>query len=67
MDKQENKVVLSLHVADELIRRGFNVIRVKPSTTRKGFAAFIFENTPEFNMAFDAVANKGIRRYHNYK
>lgn len=64
MDKQySEKVIVSLHVADELIRQGFPVIKVKPSTARKGFAAFIFEDTPEFQIAFNEIANKKRRKF----
>lgn len=56
--KQKTKVILSLHVANELIQQGFSVIEVKPSTKVKGNAAFVFESTSEFNQELAKISRQ---------
>ena len=55
------KVILSLHIANTLIQRGFEVIEVKPSTRVRGRAAFVFKLTPEFSEELRKLSEeKGI-------
>ncbi|MFD2923880.1 DUF5659 domain-containing protein [Halobacillus naozhouensis] len=56
----ERKVILNVHVANRLIKKGFSVIEVKPSTRVKGRAVFIFQNTPEFSEALKDITEKGF-------
>ncbi|EQB35258.1 hypothetical protein M948_19350 [Virgibacillus sp. CM-4] len=55
---KHRKVILSLRVADALIKQGFQVIEVRPSTKVRGNAAFIFELTPEFSKALGNIRQK---------
>lgn len=58
----ERKVILSLHLANELLTRGFRIIEVKPSTKYKGKAVFIFEATIKFNEELTKIAEqRGIK------
>lgn len=62
--KQQNKqykVILNVHMADKLIKAGFQILEVKPSTSIRGRAAFIFEHTADFQQAFKDLS------YHNKK
>jgi len=52
------KVILNIYMADRLIKAGFNVVEVRPSSARRGRAAFIFENTPEFKTAFERLSKR---------
>lgn len=52
------KVILNLHVADELIKKGFRVVEVKPSTKLQGRTAFLFNRTPEFETALSSLSNR---------
>jgi len=56
----QRKVILNVHVADKLIKRGFQVIEVKPSTKVRGRAVFIFNNTPEFSEAMQDITKSGF-------
>lgn len=53
---KQRKIILSVHIADDLIKRGFKVVEVKPSTKIRGRAAFIFELTPEFEKALSEIS-----------
>lgn len=56
---QENKrfkAILNVHMADKLIKAGFNVVEVKPSSQIRGRAAFIFEDNDEFQQAMKDLA-----------
>ncbi|WP_419893601.1 hypothetical protein [Oceanobacillus kimchii] len=55
---KQRKVILSLRVADALIKQGFQVIEVRPSTKVRGNAAFVFELTPEFSRALGDIHEK---------
>ncbi|WP_272031210.1 hypothetical protein [Oceanobacillus kimchii] len=55
---KQRKVILSLRVADALIKQGFRVIEVRPSTKVRGNAAFVFELTPEFSRALSSIHEK---------
>jgi hypothetical protein len=58
----QRKVILSLHIANELVQRGFPIIEVKPSTRVQGRAAFIFEKTPKFCVVLAEISHrKGIK------
>ncbi|ARI78240.1 DUF5659 domain-containing protein [Halobacillus mangrovi] len=58
----ERKVIMSLHLANELLTKGFRIIEVKPSTRYKGKAVFIFEATCEFKEELTEIAiRKGIK------
>lgn len=48
---KQYKAILNLHTANELIKRGFKVVEVKPSTKIRGRAAFFFEVSPKFEAA----------------
>lgn len=50
------KTILNIHMADKLIKRGFKVVEVKPSSKFRGRAAFLFENTPEFQKALKELS-----------
>ena len=60
-ENKQYKAVLNVHMADKLIKAGFPVVEVKPSSQIRGRAAFIFEHTPKFNQAMYDLA------YHNKK
>lgn len=55
------KAILNIHMADKLIKAGFQVVEVKPSRQIRGRAAFIFEETDEFIRAMRELS------YHNRK
>ncbi|PBB05744.1 hypothetical protein [Salimicrobium humidisoli] len=56
-----SKVILSLGIANELVKRGNRVIEIKPSTKAKGNAAFVFEVTAKFTADLAEVAEaRGI-------
>lgn len=55
-ENRQYKVILNVHMADKLIKAGFQVVEVKPSSQIRGRAAFIFEHTPEFNQAMYDLA-----------
>ncbi|CAN7225146.1 hypothetical protein [Rossellomorea sp. LjRoot5] len=58
----KRKVILSLHIANELVQRGFPIIELKPSTKIQGRAAFIFELTPKLSEVLTEISKrKGIR------
>lgn len=60
--KAKHKVILSMNIANDLIRKGFPIIEVKPSNRYRGKAAFIFENTPEFTKALAEISeSKGLK------
>lgn len=40
---QTEKAILSLPLAQRLMERGHNLIRIEPSKRRRGMLAFIFE------------------------
>ncbi|MEI3596742.1 MULTISPECIES: hypothetical protein [unclassified Oceanobacillus] len=52
------KAILNIYMADKLIKAGFSVIEVKPSSQIRGRAAFIFEDTAEFRKAFRELSYK---------
>ncbi|MCM3093832.1 MULTISPECIES: hypothetical protein [unclassified Cytobacillus] len=54
----DRKVILSLHIANELVQLGFPIIEVKPSTRVKGRAAFIFALTPAFSEALAEISKR---------
>lgn len=54
----KTKIILSLHIADELIKKGFPVIEVKPSRKVRGRVAFVFELTPEFDAALTEISGR---------
>jgi len=53
-----HKVILNIFMANQLIKAGFEVIEVKPSTRLKGRAAFIFEDNREFQRALREFSYK---------
>lgn len=58
---KRHKAILNVHMADKLIKAGFPVVEVKPSSQLRGRAAFIFEDNDEFQQAMKDLA------YHNQK
>jgi len=60
------KCILSLFVANELIKRGFNVVEVKPSTKKRGNAVFLFENTQDFKFELAKISGE-VQAYHKNK
>lgn len=44
MEMQTEKAILSLRVAQSLMEKGFNLIRIEHSYKHHGKLAFIFEN-----------------------
>lgn len=55
---EPHRVVLSLNIANELIKRGFQVVQLKPSTSKRGHAAFLFDNTHDFEKVFNQLLEK---------
>lgn len=58
MEQKTHKLVFSIHVANELAKKGFRITEVKPSRKYKGYAVFIFENTPEFMKEFVRITQE---------
>lgn len=57
-DDVQYKVIFNIHMADRLIKAGFNITSVKPSRSFQGRAAFIFEETPELIQAMQDLSHK---------
>lgn len=62
MNSDNCKVVLNLHVADELIKRGFPVKEIKASTKIRGRAVFIFDRVKGFDRNFSEIMHE-IQQY----
>ncbi|MBN9655987.1 hypothetical protein J0K78_17055 [Halobacillus sp. GSS1] len=54
--RKNRKAIVSIYMADRLIKRGFTVVEVKPSNVRRGKAAFMFEDTPELHRAMSELS-----------
>lgn len=54
----KEKIVFAKWLAVDLMKQGFKVIRVEPRKNKPGFYCWIFEETPEFLVAFGNSANK---------
>jgi len=52
------KCILNIRIADELVKRGFRIISVKPSSKIRGRAVFAFEDTKEFQEAFEEITQR---------
>lgn len=52
----ETKAILSLPLAQRLMDKGFNLIRIEPSHRRRGMLAFIFEYCDELDAEIDNYA-----------
>jgi len=52
------KVILNIFMADRLLKAGFIPVELKPSSRKRGQAAFIFEDTPEFRKALRELSHK---------
>lgn len=55
---KQYKVILNIYMANKLIKEGLQVVEVKPSSRVRGRAAFIFEDTAEFQQAFKDLMYK---------
>lgn len=53
---KKHKAILNIHMADKLIKQGFKVVEVKPSSRIRGRAAFIFEDNASFQQAMKDLA-----------
>lgn len=56
--EQETKAILSLPLAQRLMDKGFNLIRIEPSHRRLGKLAFIFEYCDELDAEIDIYSNR---------
>lgn len=54
----KRKVILSLHIANELLEQGFRIIELRPSRTVRGNAVFIFEATNEFHRVLNDISKR---------
>lgn len=52
------KAIINIFMADRLLKAGFVPVEFKPSSRKRGQAAFIFEDTPEFRKAFRELTRK---------
>lgn len=52
------KAIINIFMADRLLKAGFVPIEFKPSSKKRGHAAFIFEDTPEFRKALRELSHK---------
>lgn len=57
-----HKVILSMEIANELLERGFTIVKVRPSTRYRGKAAFIFEMSPTLDhVLMEIEERRGIK------
>lgn len=48
-------IVYKPELAAKLIRQGFKLIKTEPSRKKPNFVVYVFENTLEFQLAFQAL------------
>lgn len=51
------KVILNIFIADKLLKSGFIPVEFTPSKKVRGKAAFVFEDTQEFQEALKRLSN----------
>lgn len=56
--KQPARVVYSLRIANELKRQGFNFLGIGINPFHPQYKSFLFEDTPEFNDAFEKLVRR---------
>ena len=43
--------IYSAAIAQELLKKGFKIVKVEPSEKCPGYDTFLFEDTPQFRLA----------------
>jgi len=54
----KTKAIRSIRVATELIMQGHRMVRVEPSLQSRGYAVFIFKDSPELQRVLTESSRK---------
>lgn len=54
----KERTIYTRWLAVELLRQGFQAIRVEPNPDKPYFDCWVFAETPEFKLAFANTANR---------
>lgn len=58
-NKEQIKIVYSLKIHTQLQLKGFEYLTVMPNPKNEKYNCWVYEATPAFNKAFDAIVDEG--------